>query len=181
MHDSDTRGLAEETAEPRFLVIGRVIKPHGIRGEVGVEAHTDILERFTWLDSVFIGREKPVKVVVESVRIHKSRVLLKLAGYDSREDAEQLRKQWILIPEDEAIPLKEGEYYLHQIIGLNVKSEDDTYIGQVKNLIETGANNVFVVEGPLGEVLIPDIENVVLSVDIEKGQMTVHLIDGLIS
>lgn len=181
MHDSDTRGLAEESAEPRFLVIGRVIKPHGIRGEVGVEAHTDILERFSWLDSVFIGRENPVKVVVEGARVHKSRVLLKLAGYDTREDAEQLRMQWILIPEGEAIPLEEGEYYLHQIIGIDVIGEDGKFIGRVTNLIETGANNVFVVEGPLGEVLIPDIEAVVKKVDIEHRQMLVHLMDGLIS
>ncbi len=180
MQHSDVRGLAEESAEPRFLVIGQVIKPHGLRGEVVVDSHTDIPERFNWLETVYVGRSNPIEVVVEGVRYHKSRVLLKLAGYDSRKNAEILRSKWLLIPEDEAIPLEDGEYYLHQIIGVKVFSEDGTHLGQVADLLETKANNVFIIEGPLGELLLPDIEDVVKEVDLEKGRMVVHLLDGLI-
>ncbi len=180
MADNEVRGLAEESARPRFLVIGQVIKPHGIRGEVVVDTHTDNPERFSWLHSVYIGRTNPKQVVVEGVRYHKSRVLLKLAGYDSRQDAEILRSKWLLVAEEEAIPLEAGEYYLHQIIGMEVFSEDGTHLGQVTGLLETKANNVFIVDGPLGEVLLPDIEDVVIEVDIEQGRLLVHLLDGLI-
>jgi 16S rRNA processing protein RimM len=180
MQDEEARGLAEGSAGPRFLVVGQIIKPHGLRGEVGVDAHTDSLERFNWLETVFLGEDNPVEVAIESVRIHKSRVLIKLAGYDSRQEAELLRSQWLLIPEEEAIPLDEGEYYLHQIIGIEVTSEDGTFIGKVTDILETKANNVFIVDGPFGEVLLPDIQDVVKEVDLENAQMIVHLLDGLL-
>ena len=180
MQHNEVRGLAEDSAEPRFLVIGQVVKPHGLRGEVVVDAHTDTPERFNWLETVYVGRTNPFEVVVEGVRFHKSRVLLKMAGYDSRQDAEILRSKWLLIPEEEAIPLEDGEYYLHQIIGVDVYSEDGAHLGQVADLLETKANNVFIIEGPLGELLLPDIDDVVKEVDLEQGRMVVHLLDGLI-
>ena len=180
MKHNVTRGLADDSAEPRFLVIGQIIKPHGLRGEVGVDAHTDIPERFGWLETVFLGQNNPREVKVEAVRFHKSRVLIKLAGYDSRQEAEQLRSEWLLIPEEEAIPLDEGEYYLHQIIGVEVTSDDGALLGQVTDVIETKANNVFIINGPLGEILLPDIEEVVREVDMENGKMVVHLLEGLV-
>ena len=79
----DVRGLAESSAEPRFLVIGQVVKPHGIRGEVRVSVYTDLPERFNWLEQVYIGANNPQPVQVEGVRFHKGLALLKLAGYDT--------------------------------------------------------------------------------------------------
>ena len=177
---NSARGSAEQSAEPRFLVIGRVLKPHGVRGEVRVEVTTDLPERYTWLDTVYVGKREPKPVRVESVRFHKSWALIKLEGYDSRETAGVLRSEWLQVPEEEGIPLEEGEYFLFALIGLEVHSDAGVQLGIIKDVIETGANNVFVVKGPLGEILIPDIEEVVLEIDFEDKIMVVHPLEGLL-
>lgn len=174
------RGSVENPAEPRFLVIGRITKPHGVGGEVRVIPHTEMPERFSWLEHVYVGEANPQKVGVESVRFHKSLILLKLAGYNDRNAAEILRNEWLLVTEEEAIPLEDGEYFLYQLVGLQVYSDAGESLGVLVDVIETGANNVFVVEGALGQILVPDIEEVVLEIDFENGRMTVHLLPGLL-
>ena len=176
----EQRGLAESSAEPRFLVIGRITKPHGVRGEVRVEVHTDLPERFNWIERVYVGENDPQPIRLEQVRFHGQWVLLKLEGYDDRLAAESLRAQWLQIPEEEALSLEEGEYFLYQVIGLNVISDQGEQLGQVSELMETGANNVFVVHGPLGEILLPDTSEVIQEIDFDKGQMVVHLLSGLL-
>ena len=180
MSNSKQRGSEVETIEPRFLVIGRVVKSHGVRGEVKVEVHTELPERFGWLEEVYIGLSDPKPAAVEQVRFHKSWVLLKLAGYDNRNDADKLRAQWLLVPEDEALPLEEGEYYLYQIIGCTVVSDQGEILGKITEVIETKANNVFVIKKPSDEILLPDIDEVILDVDLDNRRVLVHLIPGLI-
>ncbi|MGD8855231.1 MAG: ribosome maturation factor RimM [Chloroflexota bacterium] len=180
MEEYDARGSADPSAEPRFLVIGRILKPHGVRGEVRVEIHTDLPERFTWLESVYVGKEDPRLVAVEGVRFHKEWALLKLAGYDDRETAATLRSEWLQVPEEESIPLEEGEYFLYQLAGLQVHTEAGLYLGDIRQVLETGANNVFVVKGPLGEILIPDIGEVVLKIDFQAKRMLIRPLEGLL-
>lgn len=175
------RGLAENSARPRFLVIGRVGRPHGVRGEVRVEVVTDLPERFTWLDKVYVGNEQPRPVAVEGVRFHKSWVLLKLAGYDNRESAASLGSQWLQVPEEEGIPLAEGEYYLFQLIGMTVYSDENERLGVITEVLETGANDIFVVRGERGEILLPDTDEVVTEIDFDKNLMKVHVLPGLIT
>lgn len=177
---NEGRGLAEENAEPRFLVIGKIIKPHGVNGEVRVEIHTDTPQRYSWLDAVYVGQNKPQLRMIESVRYHKNWVLLKLAGINDRSDAEALRSKLVQIPEGEGLPLDEGEYYLYQIIGFKVVSDDGIDVGWVTEVLETNANNVFVVDGQFGEILLPDINDVVLSIDLQTRLITIHLMDGLL-
>ncbi|MCP4423446.1 MAG: 16S rRNA processing protein RimM [Chloroflexi bacterium] len=174
------QGSTEDSVGPRFLIIGRVRKPHGVRGEVRVEPHTDWPERFTWLESVYVGETNPQPVAVESARFHKGLVLLKLAGYDGREAAGVLRGEWLQVPEEEAVPLAEGEYYLHQLYGLAVYTDEGEHLGELAQVIETGANHVFEVQGERGEILIPDTDEVVREIDFENGRMTVHLLPGLL-
>ena len=174
------RGLVEDSIEPRFLVIGEVAKPHGVRGEVRVLPHTDLPERFTWLETVYLGEENPQPVGVEMARLHQNIVLLKLAGYDDRDAAESLRGELLQVPETEAIPLEEGEYFLYQLEGLAVFSDEGEHLGELTQVLETGANNVFVVSGEKGDVLLPDIEDVILDIDFENGRITVHLLPGLL-
>jgi 16S rRNA processing protein RimM len=172
-------GSADASVEPSFLIIGRVQKPHGVRGDVRVQPHTDLPERFTWLETVYIGEADLRPAAVESARFHGQLILLKLAGYDSREAVQELRGQWLLVPESEAIPLEEGEYYLYQLEGLQVFTDEGEDLGELVQVIETGANNVFVVRGPSGELLLPDTDEVVEEIDFENGRMTVHLLAGL--
>jgi len=179
--DSSRRGSGGDHTEPRFLVVGQIAKPHGVRGDVRVVLHTDVPERFAWLEEIYIGEKEPRPVAIEYVRFHKNWVLLKLDGYDDRNAVESLRGQLLQVREDQAIPLEEGEYFLFQLIGLTVIDEDGDHLGELVQVIETGANNVFVVRGPQGEILIPDISDVVQDIDFEGGKITVHLLPGLLS
>lgn len=175
----DQRGSAED-AEPRFLVIGEVIKPHGVRGEVRVRPHTDLPERFAWLEVVYVGKESPKAVAVTAARLHQGLVLLKLDGVNNRDEAEALRGAWLQVPEAEAIPLEEGEYFLYQLEGLAVFTDAGRALGVVVEILETKANNVLVVKGPLGEVLIPDIDDVIDTVDLENGRIIIKPMPGLL-
>lgn len=177
---------SDPSGEPAtdFIVIGRILRPHGVKGELRAEIHSHLPERFTWLDQVFLSRDSqpdnPEAVAVEAVRFHKGYVLLTLDGYDNRDAAEMLRSMWLLVPETEAVPLEEGELYFFQLEGLDVYTETDEYLGEVKEVLETGANEVFIVQGPRGEVLLPNTEEVIVDVDEDAGRMTVHLIPGLL-
>lgn len=142
---------------------------------------TDLPERFEWLEYIFVGNENPFRVPVESVRYHGNSILLKLGGYSSRDEAEHLRDQLLHVPEEEAIPLEEGEYFLYQTIGIEVYTEDGLLLGLVTDVLETGANNVFVVNGPAGELLIPDIEAVILDVSVDSGRLIIRPIPGLLN
>jgi len=175
-----SRGSVEQSAEPHFLAIGRVSRPHGVRGEVRVELLTDSPERFKMLQAVYVGEASPRRVAVDSVRILQDAVLLKLDGYPSRTEAEQLRGELLLVPKSEAVPLEEGEYFLYQLVALAVYSVGGTYIGRLTEVLETGANNVFVVDGPSGQHLLPDIPAVIKDIDIEGGRLIITPMPGLI-
>jgi len=177
--DEEPRGSVEQPVEPRFLVIGQVLKPHGVRGEVRVNPQTSQPERFDWLETVYLGETDPQPVEVESVRFHKNLILLKLVGYDDRDAVEVLRGQWLQVAEENAIPLAEDEYFLYQLIDLAVYAEDGTHLGTLVDVIETGANNVFVVRGSGRDLLLPDTDEVIQEIDFENGRMTVHLLPGL--
>jgi 16S rRNA processing protein RimM len=168
---------ADEEAE--FIVIGEITKPHGVRGEMRVKPHTDEPERFTWLEQVYVGEENPRLMAVEKARLHQGMILLKLTAVNDRSAADALRGEWLMVPEADALPLEEGEYFLFQLKGLAVVTVDGEALGTLTGVIETGANNVFVVQGEQGELLLPDIEDVVQEIDFENGRMVVTLLPGL--
>lgn len=174
------RGSVNQSTEPRFLVIGRILKPHGVRGEMRVDIISELPERFTWLDEVYIGQDNPTRKTVESIRFHKSWALLKLAGCDDRNSVNLLRSQLVQVPESEGLPLQDGEYYLYQLIGLKVYTEDQEYLGDISEVLETKANNVFVVKTSDAEILLPDIGDVIRDIDFESAIVTVRLMPGLI-
>lgn len=175
------QSLATSTQENlEFIVIGEITKPHGVRGEVRVKPHTDEPDRFSWLEQVYVGAKNPRPMAVEQARVHQGMVLLKLTAVSDRMAAEALRGEWLLVPEDEALPLEEGEYFLFQLEGLTVLTTDGETLGTLTSVIETGANNVFVVQGERGELLLPDTEEVIQDIDFENGRMLVALLPGLI-
>ena len=177
-------GAQRRASEPRFLAIGRVAGVHGLRGELKVDILTDDPHRFGLLERVFVGLEgdEPVPWPLEGYRLHKGRALLKLGNCDDRTTAETLRKQLIQVPLEEALPLEEDQYFEHQIVDLEVWTAGGEHLGQVTEVVYTGANEVYVIRsaGPgERELLIPAIEEVVLEVDLEGGRLVVELIDGL--
>jgi 16S rRNA processing protein RimM len=169
------------------------LRPHGLRGEVRVEIHTDFPERFALYDRVYLAQAEldpgpaglqsasraTTAYGLEAHRFHSKWVLLKLAGVDDRTQAEALRGQWVWIAPEQAAPLDEDEVYLHDMLELQVVTDEGEALGQIVQIIETGANPVYVVRGPRGELLLPDTDEVILEVDLEAGQVTVHLIEGL--
>lgn len=167
-------------SDNEYIVIGQITKPHGIRGEMRVKPYTDEPQRFTWLDQVYVGKTDPQLMAVEHARVHQKMVLLKLTAVTDRTQAEALRGAWLQVVEEEAIPLAEGEYYLFQLEGLAVFTIEGESLGTLTSVMETGANHVFVVHGERGELLLPDIEDVIEEIDFENGRMTVKLLPGLI-
>jgi len=178
-------GGRRRTPEPRFLVIGEIIGVHGLQGELKVELHTDDPNRFRLLNQVFLsqGEEEPVARALLGFRLHKGRALLRLEGYADRTTAEALRGWLVQVPLTESIPLLEGEYFEHQIVDLDVWTRDGEYLGVVDSIIYTGANEVYVVHGPVPnhpEILIPALRSVILDIDLEAGRLTVELPPGLL-
>ncbi len=117
---------------------------------------------------------------VEHVRFHQGVALLKLASCNDRTTAETLRGSFVHIPLEEAIPLEEGEYYLFQVIGVEVFSDAGEPLGRVVDILESPAHDIYVVRGPLGEVLIPAVEEFVRELDLVARRMTVALMPGLL-
>jgi 16S rRNA processing protein RimM len=166
------------SSEPAFLAIGRVLRPHGVRGELRVEIHTDYPERFAVYKTVYLG-PKYVPYAIESHRFHQGKVLVKLADINDRTAAEALREQWMSISTADAIPLGDGEIYVHQMLQLRVVTVEGEDLGEIQEVIETGANLVYVVQGPSGQILLPDIPEVFLQIDLTTGVATVRLLEGL--
>lgn len=171
--------------EPRYLAIGRIVGAHGLRGELKVEILTDDPHRFHSLERLFIGPQssEPLPWALEGWRLHKGRALLQVAGCHDRATAESMRGQLVQIPFDEAIPLEEGEYFEHHILGLEVWTKSGEHLGSVDEIIYTGANEVYVVRTAAEkscEILIPAIKDVVIEVDLEIGRLLVELPDGLV-
>lgn len=176
-------GSPSGVPEPRYLVIAQAVRAHGVAGALRCRIITEHPERFEGLKRVFVG-DPPVSYAVRRARLEGGTrggmVLLSLAGVDTREAADALRGALVQVPSEEAVPLKPGEYYAHEVIGLRVATDDGEDLGRVTEVLTTGANDVYVVHGPRGEVLLPAIHSVVQRIDIPAGMMTVHLIDGLL-
>ena len=171
-------GTSRRRPEPNYLAIGQVVRPFGLRGELKVHLVTEYPEQLGRLSTVYLG-PKAEPWAVEGVRLHKEEALFKLAGCDNRTAAEALRGAWVQIAREDVVPLEEDEYYEHQIVGITVVEQDGTVLGKLTEIISTGANDVYVVVGPEGELLLPAIESVILSIDLEADEMVVHILDGL--
>jgi len=173
-------GSGNRAVEPDFLVIGRIVKPHGIYGEVSVKVLTEFPERFDAMETVYLGDETSAQLVaVTGTRWHRERVLVKFAQYDSRDAAETLRGKYLKIPRTEAAPLEPGAFYHYQLEGLTVVTDAGETLGQIAYILETGANDVDVVQTSAGELLIPVTDEVVRDINPEAGVVTVHLLPGL--
>ena len=164
----------------RFRV-GVIAGTHGLRGEVKVFPTTDEPARFLDLEKVILdtGREERT-LKIRSVKFFKKFVILGFEGMDRIEDVERLKGAELLIGREDAIPLAEGEYFIPDLLGLRVVTDDGRDLGIIKDVIETGANNVYDVRGDDGaRILIPAIPQCILDVRLEEGSMTVHLLPGL--
>lgn len=171
---SDPSG-SPSPGEPVFISVGFLRRAHGIRGEMIMDVLTDFPERIRPQRMLYAGEDhRPVHL--QSVRWRNQVMLVKILGYDSPEAVAELRNTPLYVRVDELPPLPEGEYYHHQLIGLRVVTEGGSEIGVLAEILTTGANDVYGIRKADGnELLIPAIEDVVLNVDLERGEMTVRL------
>ena len=164
-----------------LLKVGVITTTHGVRGEVKVFPTTDP-ERFLDLEYVLLdaGREMK-KLEIRNVKFFKNLVILKFDGIDNINDIERYKRCPLLVERKDAVALEEDEYFIADMIGIQVVTEDDEPFGTLKDVMETGANDVYVIDTEEhGEVLVPAIRECILDVDIENQKMKIHLMDGLI-
>ena len=166
-----------------MLKVGVITATHGVREEVKIFPTTDDSARFKKLKHVFLDTGKellPFKI--QGVKFFKQFVILKFKGIDNINEIEKYKRCPLLIKREDAVPLLEDEYFIADMLGMDVVTEDGAAFGILKDVIGTGANDVYVVESTEhGEVLIPAIKKCILSVDIKNRKMKVHLLEGLIS
>ena len=165
-----------------MLRVGVIASTHGVRGEVKVFPTTDDAARFKILKQVTLdtGKEQ-IPLEIEHVKFFKNMVILKFKGYDNINDIEKYKSKDLLVPRDQAVELEEDEYFVADLIGLNVVTDEGEALGTLKDVLETGANDVYIVAQPNGkELLLPAIGDCILDVDLEESRMTVHVMDGLL-
>lgn len=164
------------------LEVGQIVNTFGIKGEVKVKPFTNDISRFDDLEKVYIKTRKDEKIYkVENARYHKNMVLLKLEGINNPEQAEMLRNTFLEIDREDAIPLEEGTYFIADLIGLEVYTDEEKMLGKVEEIYNAGANDIYVIKDELGkQILLPGIDEVIKEVDFERNKIIVHLIPGLI-
>jgi len=167
----------------QMATIGKVVAPHGTRGEVRVFPYSDFISRCHRLKTVWLAGGKdsvPREVTVEAASIHRNLWVLKLSGIEDRNAAEDLRSCLVKIPIDERVELPEGRYYFDQILGLQVYETVGSLLGRVVDILQPGGNDVYVVEGETGKrLLLPAVKEVVKEIDLLQGRMLVDLPPGL--
>lgn len=165
--------------EPVYLVVGFLRRAHGVRGEIIMDLHTDFPERLRSGRKLFVGEGHQL-MTLEGARPHAKGMLVKFKGIETPEDAGQMRNQWVYVLTSDVPSLPEGRLYKHELFGFQVVDENQNPLGELVEIIETGANDVYVVRDQAGkEILLPAISSVVLETDTSRRIMRVHLLEGL--
>lgn len=171
---------------PEFLTVAQIASPFGLRGAVKANIQTDFPDRFELLTEVFLvapdSKEKLVYTLLSARLQNEKQVVLRFTGITKIEQAQALRDYSVVVPLADAVPLPEGEYYIYQIIGMEVYTTDEEYVGRVINVERLPANDVYTVRGPLSknDVLLPAIKDVVKQIDLDNNRITIELLDGLL-
>ena len=160
-----------------WVIVGKIVGPHGVSGEVKVKSLSDLPARFQQNSVIFV-ESFPYKILI-SPKGHRESLILKLEGIDTREKAEALGQKLITVPQRDSPPSPEGGYYHYQLIGLTVHSIGGEYLGRISEILVTGSNDVYVVSYNDTELLVPALDSVITEVNIEKGSIIVDLPDGL--
>jgi 16S rRNA processing protein RimM len=165
--------------EPVYLVIGYLRRPHGIRGEIIMDLHTDFPERIKAGRKVLVG-EKHEPLTLDTVRPHDIGLLVSIRGVTTPEEVGRYRNQWVYVKASDVPPLPEGKHYQYELIDLDVVDENNNPLGKLVEILETGANDVYVVRDDAGkEILLPAIPSVILNLDMSQRTLRVHLLEGL--
>ena len=162
----------------KYLEIGQIVNTFGIKGMVKVKPFSDDIRRFDKLKNVYIKKNSiEEKYIIEEVKYHKQMVLIKFKGIDKIEEAELLKNSYILINREDEEPLEEGVYYIVDLLGLDVYTDENILLGNLEDIYNTGSNDIYVVKDENGkQILLPGIPDVIKEVDIENKKIIVHLL-----
>ena len=165
-----------------YFEIGQIVNTSGLKGFIKIKPFTDDIRRFDRLEKVYIEKQKvKEKYEIEEVKYHKEMVLIKFKGIDNPEQANLLRNCYLLVNREEEEPLEEGRYYIVDMIGLEVYTEEGDLLGNLEDIYNTGSNDIYVVRDELGkQILLPAIKEVIKNVDIDDRKIIVHLLPGLV-
>ena len=165
-----------------YLEIGQIVNTNGLKGTLKVKPLTDDITRFEDLETVYIQKGKElVEFTIQEVKYSKNMVLLKLEGIDNIEEAEKYKNFYLKINREDAVELEEDSYFIVDIIGCEVYTENQELLGKVIDVFSTGSNDVYTVKNSEGkEILLPAIEDVIKDVDITNKKIIIHLMEGLI-
>jgi len=161
-----------------FITIGEILAPQGVKGKVKVKIETDFPQHFASGSKIYINRQP---ITIDSTEWHNEKLIIKLNAIDSFEDAQKLRGKTIEIPRSQIHPLPEGQYYHFQLIGLEVWTVQGELLGNITEILTAESNDSYIIHGAKGEILIPAIEDVIKSIDLDKGCLVIEPIEGLLS
>lgn len=164
------------------LEVGQIVNTFGIKGFVKIYPYVDDLRRFDDLKNVYIkSKKQETKLEIEEVKYQKNMVLVKFKGIENVEQAEKLRNSYVEIDRSDAIELEEGQYFIADLLGLDVYLDTGEKLGILDDIFNTGSRDIYVVKNELGkQFLLPYIDEVIKDIDLENSKITVHLIEGLI-
>ena len=174
---SVVRPMNKDVTSPSLVIVGKVLAPRGLKGEVQAEVISDSLDTFSSGGILYLNGQ-PHSIQGSSI-LPKERVRLKLEGIDSRSEADSLRNVFLMVPEDTVPPLPEGMYYHYQILDMGVYTVEGEHLGRVTQILATGSNDVYVASHEGHELLIPAVDEVIVEVDLEEKKMIVDLPEGL--
>ena len=166
------------SAELEFITIGKILAPWGIRGKLKVEVVTDFPQRFALYSQIYIKRQP---MTIDSTEWHKRKAIIKLNSVDSIEQAQRLKGQPVEIHHSQLKSLPEGQYYHFQLIGLEVWTTQGELLGNITEILAAASNDNYVISSAKGEILIPAVEDVIKSIDLDKRRLVIEAIDGLLS
>lgn len=166
----------------KYLEIGQIVNTFGIKGMVKVKPFTDNIERFSNLEKIYIkNKSGQTEYKIQEVKYHKNMVLVKFEGIENPEQADLLRNSYLIVDRETEESLEPGRYYIVDMIGLDVFTDDNEYLGKLDDIYNTGSNDIYVVKNELGkQVLLPAIEDVIKNIDMDNKKVIVHLIPGLV-
>jgi len=165
-----------------FICVGKVQRPIGVDGQIKIRSYSDIPDRFRKVDTIYIGKEESLAVpyLIEGAESRGEEVVLKLSGLDSIPAVEDLRDHFCYIPRILRPELEEGEYYIDDIVGLQVHSTEGHLVGVVDEVMQSAGNDVLIIRDGKSEIMIPLVEPVVKSVNLETGRIDIDPIEGMI-
>ena len=166
----------------KYLEIGQIVNTFGIKGQVKVVPFTDDINRFDELKEIFVEKKNELKLFqIEQVSYSKNMVILKLKGIENPEEAEKLRNCYLKIDRKNAKKLPEGTYFIADLIGLEVYTDENILLGKLEDIYNTGSSDIYVIKNDVGkQILLPAIKEVLKQVDLENKKIIVHIIEGLL-